>query len=158
MIRMKAALICWCIAFPAYLLTAGGSSVHELVTGAILAVGAALFADLLAGASSLDFDLPKGGFRPSLKTLAGFPRASARTALALWHVAVTGRSRTAAPSVPFDHGARNDPSARTRRAMALLLASLTPDRFVVRLKPEAGGTFVHHIVPADHAVDPSWLT
>jgi hypothetical protein len=156
MIRTKAALICWCIAFPAYLLTAGQLSAHELVTGAVLATGAALFADLLATTSPLRFNLPGGSLRPMLMALAGLPRASARTAVAHWHVAVAGRSSANTAAAAFDHGARDDPSERMRRAVALLLASLSPDRFVIRM--EADGTFLHNIAPADHAADPRWLT
>lgn len=156
--RTKSALICWCVAFPAYLLTAGGASVHELATGGVFAAGAALFADLLARASSINFDLPDGSLRRSLTAIASLPRASARTGGALWRVAVTGRSWTGSPAIPFQFGARDDPPERTRRAVALLLASLTPDRFVVRMEPEPGGTFLHTIVPAHHAPDLRWLT
>jgi hypothetical protein len=58
--------------------------------------------------------------------------------------------------VPFRTGGIDDPAARTRRAIAVLAASLAPDRFVVRAAALEGRVILHDISDNSRP-DSEWL-
>lgn len=57
----------------------------------------------------------------------------------------------------LDNGVAKQSVDRTRRAFAVLLASCTPDRFVVNLDRRSQTALVHVIVPDERELDPLWL-
>ncbi len=48
-------------------------------------------------------------------------------------------------------------SDRTRRALAVLLASLAPDRFIINVDRQSDTVLLHRIVPSEREIDPLWL-
>jgi hypothetical protein len=155
----RSGFICatWATGFAPYLLAAGQASVHEAVTGAFVAVGATVFTCLLSGMSARRFCWSVSAFRPAVAALANLPKGTGRTAVALWRAVTTDGTQARSPAVPFDYGPENGEKARTRRALAVLLATLAPDRFVVTLASGKGQALLHAIVPLDHPVDRRWL-
>jgi hypothetical protein len=72
-------------------------------------------------------------------------------------VAALGGSPGRGPELPFLRGAEDDPEDRTRRASAVLIASLAPDNFVVRAPPHKDRVLMHTILSTDATRDPRWL-
>lgn len=154
---MPAVLIVWCLTFAAYLLFAGTVSVHELATAVVLAGLAAAWAQFIRGCSPLRFAASRQLAMPIVRAGVALFRATARTGKLLVKVAVAGGSPGRLHVTDFHYGRRNDGAQRSRRAAAVLLASLSPDRFVVEVDRKKRVVLVHNLVRRDHEPDPRWL-
>ncbi|MGN6314602.1 MAG: hypothetical protein ACTHMO_12705 [Rhodanobacteraceae bacterium] len=154
---MLAAIVAWCLAFAGYLLFAGKFSVHEFETAAVLAAGAVLWTFLIRRCAPRRFALSRLDALVWLKVIGAAAPATLRVFGALARVAVVGGSPGREGIARFLRGAENDPRDRTRRANAVLAASLAPDSFVVRARPRHEGALLHTILPP-RARDARWLT
>lgn len=154
---MPAVLSVWCLTFAAYLLFAGTVSGHELVTAVVLAGLAAAWARFISGCSPLRFAASRQLAMPILRAVVGLFRATARTGKLLLKVAVAGGSPGRLHVTDFHYGRRNDGVQRSRRAVAVLLASLSPDRFVVEVDRTSRVVLIHDLVRRRHEPDPRWL-
>lgn len=152
------AAIVWCFAFAGYLLFAGTMSSHELATSAVLAAGAVAWAFTILRCSPRRYAMTVAHAIAWLKAIGGVFPALARTLMVLVKTAAIGGSPGRAPELPFLRGADDDPEDRARRAAAVLIASLAPDNFVVRVPLHKDRVLMHTIVRADAARDPRWLT
>jgi multisubunit Na+/H+ antiporter MnhE subunit len=146
----------WLLAFAVYLLFAGTVSFNELVTGLLLAGAASLWAYVIRRVSSVRFAASRDGARHFLRALTTIPLALARTAFVFAKVIAKRGEPGRSHANPFVQGAASA-GERTRRAAAVLCASLTPDRFVVAIHREHDAAFVHDIVGHDRELDHRWL-
>lgn len=157
---MIVALVIWGLSFICYLVVAGTISFNELATAFALASLATLWAVIIRRSSVQRFAWRNDAIVPMLRALADlFPatlRTFARSARSL-AAATAGRSPGHTVGTPFHFGARDDPRERSRRAIAVLFASMTPDRFVVRLEAERDAALVHHVGPPGGEPDARWL-
>jgi hypothetical protein len=152
-----ATLVIWCVAFGSYLLFAGTISFNELITGAGVATLVAAWSYLISECSRRRFGAHREQIAPVLRALAGLGTATLRTAIVLTGVAVRGGSPGRALRSPLRFGLCDDPAARSRRALAVLCASLAPDRFVVHLDHRRREAIMHAITHAKRESDPEWL-
>lgn len=146
-----------CFSFALYILFAGETSASELVTGGVLAVLSTLWVSLIRRASGVLFRFSRGLIGPVLVGVLHIIPAVARTGAVFLRVAMAGRSPGFARLNDFDAGVREHPEDRTRRAVAVLLASLAPDRFVVQVEYRRREVMIHSIVPDPEEADARWL-
>jgi len=150
-------LVIWTLACATYLLFAAAVSIHELVTAVVIASLAAVWARLIRGCSRRRFLVIRQMVMPTLRAMAGFFRTTAQTGKLIFKVGVTGGSPGRLHVTDFHFGSRHDPAQRTRRAAAVLLASVAPDRFVVQVDPKKHAVLIHDLIRRDHEPDPRWL-
>jgi hypothetical protein len=137
------------------LLLSGQFSWSESLTGVGLAALSTIWWLRVATASDYGFARTHGLARTWLKAAASLPMAVVRTGGVLLRGVATGRSPGRAQQADFDYGPVGDPQARTRRAGAILSASLAPDSFVVRIRP--GHRVELHALGEAAPRDPQWL-
>ncbi|HEX4041177.1 MAG TPA: hypothetical protein VHY10_05705 [Xanthobacteraceae bacterium] len=154
---MPAVLAVWCLTFAAYLLFAGTASVDELVTAVVLAGLAAAWAQFIRGCSPRRFAKSRELVAPLWRAIGSLFRATAQTGKLLLKVAAAGGSPGRLHVTNFHYGRRNDPVQRSRRAAAVLLASLAPDRFVVAVDRKSRTVLIHNLIRRDHEPDRRWL-
>lgn len=153
-----ATIVLWAAAFAVYLLFAGTVSLHELVTACVMASLASLWGYALREVSGERFAASLGQIPPMLRTLAGLPVATGRTGAILIAAAATGSIIGRAVRTRIEPGPRYDPAGRSRRALAVLAASLAPPRFVVAFERGRAEAILHAIERVDAPPDPKWLT
>jgi hypothetical protein len=151
-----ASIVIGCVAFGTYLLFAGTISANELATAGVLAVLAAAWAGLIRTCSQARFGADGRHIAPALRALLRLAPGSGQAAAVLLGVIWRGGSPGRAQQSQFQFGAVDHRSARTRRALALLCASLAPDRFIVRLNRKQGLAITHSIVRGRRP-DAEWL-
>jgi hypothetical protein len=152
-----ATFVIWCLAFGAYLLFAGTLSLDELITGAVLATLAAAWARTISACSWQRFAAAREQIMPVVRALGGVFPATLRTFAILLAVVVRGSSPGRAMATRFSFGLAEDPRQRSRRAIAVLCASLAPDRFVVNVERARAEALIHGIEPGGRELDPGWL-
>ena len=152
-----ATIVIWCVAFGSYLIFAGTISVNELITGAVAATLAAAWAYVISDCARRRFGAHREQIVPTLRAIAGLGPATLRTAAVLIGAALHGGSPGRALRGPLRFGVCDDPAARSRRALAVLCASLAPDRFVVHLDHRRSEAVMHAIDGAERQSDPEWL-
>jgi hypothetical protein len=152
-----ATVVIWCVGFGSYLIFAGTVSFDELITGAAVATLATAWAYLISGCARRRFGASREQIVPALRAIAGLAPATLRTAAILTGAALRGGSPGRALRSPLRFGVWDDPAARSRRALAVLCASLAPDRFVVHLDQGRSEAVMHAIGRAEREVNPEWL-
>jgi len=150
-------LLIWCIAFAIYLLFAGTISVTELMAAGVLASLAAAWAHAIRQCSRRPFSVASEQIMPVLRAVAGLFPATLRTCATLLKAVAAGGSPGRALRCRFEFGMAEDPRARTRRAVAVLCASLAPDSFVVTADRAKGEVLIHSIDRSGRHRDPGWL-
>lgn len=152
-------VLLWCTIFAIYLLFAGQISRHEVLTGIVLASLATAWARIVAAASQRHFRFALAFSRPLGRGLGHLISAALVTSGVLARVAVLGdRAGHAEVHRFIGSGTFRPPADRARRAIAVLLASCAPDRFVVNIDHHSGTVLIHAIVPGERELDPQWLT
>lgn len=152
-----ATIVIWCVAFGSYLIFAGTISVNELITSAVVATLAAAWAYLISGCARRRFGAHREQIVPTLRAVAGLGPATLRTAAVLTSTALRSGSPGRALRSPLRFGVCDDPAARSRRALAVLCASMAPDRFVVHLDHRRSEAVMHAIDGVERQSDPEWL-
>jgi hypothetical protein len=152
-----ATIVIWCVAFGSYLLFAGTISFNEVITGALAATLAAAWAYLVSSCSRRRFGAHLEQIAPGFRAAASLGPATLRTSAVLARVAVRGGSPGRAARNALRFGVCDDPAARSRRALAVLGASLAPDRFVIHLDHRRSEAIMHAIDRAERESDPEWL-
>lgn len=147
----------WCFAFGSYLLFAGTISLSELLTGFVAAMLAAFWALLIRASSRHRFEARREQIPPVLRASVGIFPATLRTAAVLGKVAVSGGSPSRSMRSRFRPGPSEDPREQSRRAIAVLCASLAPNRFVVNAERRRGEALLHSIDRSNSELDPEWL-
>ncbi|GJE79785.1 Na+/H+ antiporter subunit E [Methylorubrum thiocyanatum] len=147
----------WLGLFALYLGLAGQAGLHEAVTGAVVAALATAWACRVRRHAQRRFAWPAGALRHGGRTFAGLVPATARTGRVLLRAALTGFHPGHALRRPFRRGPADDPAEAGRRACAVLLASLSPDSFVLRADPGRDEALVHALGASGPASDPRWL-
>ncbi|MGH8189880.1 MAG: hypothetical protein ACREP2_00350 [Rhodanobacteraceae bacterium] len=148
----------WCAACGGYLLYVGEvTNLHELITAAVLATGASVWASGIHRCGRRRFALSLAHTGEWAKAVGALGPAIAKTFLVFARAALFERSQGRLLEIPFDRGAEDSPRDAARRASALLIASLGPDNFVVRAKPEHDCVLMHAILPGNASRDPRWL-
>lgn len=148
----------WCAACGGYLLFAGQArNRHELITAAVLATGAVLWARAIRRCGCPRFSLSPAHAGEWAKAAIALGPAIARTFPIFLRGALSGRSPGRLLEAPFRRGAEGAAADAARRASAELIASLGPDNFVVRAPPKKGRVLVHTILPGNASRDPRWL-
>lgn len=149
-------IVIWCVAFAIYLLFAGTVSRNELITATVLAVLCAVWSYAAREISRERFSASRRQIMPILRAVANVLPATVRTGVILLKAIVSRPTPGRAVQNSFQSGAENDPDDRSRRAIALLCASLAPDRFVV--SAERGvKALLHTVEPQRAELDPEWL-
>lgn len=149
-------VVIWLVAFGTYLLFAGTISADELVTGTVLASLATLWAYVVRQNTHRRFSAAREQIRPVLRAVAGVVPATMRTSAVLLEAVTRGSSPGRTMRCRFRFGFSEDPRARSRRALAVLCASLTPDRFVVIVERARSEALIHTI-GSRREPDPEWL-
>jgi hypothetical protein len=149
-------LVTWCLTYGIYLAFAGDVSVDESVTGLLMATLMTVWALLIRRSSPDRFAASWEVVRHVLRAVADVPSAAAQTGLVLLKTVLAGGSPGRAHRDAFRFGG-SDATDRTRRAIAVLCASLAPDRFVADVKRDDEVALLHSIVRRDHVPDPRWL-
>jgi hypothetical protein len=152
-----ATIVIWCVAFGSYLLFAGTVSFNELVTGAMVATLVTAWAYLISDSARRRFSAHREQIVPTLRALGSLGPASLRTTAVLIGVTLRGGSPGRATRNRLRFGVDDDPAARSRRALAVLGASLAPDRFVVNLDQRRSEAVMHAVASAERESDPEWL-
>lgn len=148
----------WCAACGGYLLFAGVvNSRTELITAAVLASAAWLWAAALRRCARQAFRLAPAHALEWAKAVVAVGPALARTVPVFAHAAVTGRAPGRLAEIPFERGHEAGARDAARRASALLVASLGPDNYVVRMPPKRARVLLHVILPDSDKRDPRWL-
>jgi hypothetical protein len=150
-------IVIWCVAFGSYLIFAGTISFNEVSTGAVVAALAAAWAYLISDRSRQRFGARREQVAPALRAVAGLGPATLHTAAILTRAGLHGGSPGRALRSPLRFGLEDDPGARSRRALAVLCASLAPDCFVVHLDHRRSEAVMHAIDRAERESDPEWL-
>lgn len=169
-------VLIWCAAFASDLLFAGQISWHEIVTGIVLASLATAWMRTIRRASQRPFRFSAELLRPLARALGKLVPATFATGAVLVRVAGLGHRAGDAEVHDFEYGAPDDSDGsiestdllaaegrlrqavdRARRALALLLVSYAPDRFVVNVEAHSGTVLIHVIVPSRREPDPRWL-
>jgi hypothetical protein len=140
-----------------YLLLAGTLSVSEGATAVLVGILAGLWTLAIRHQCQNRFGVPRGLLRASASAvrllLHGTWRATGILLSAAFGAEVRGRPLR----VEFHPGVRSSAPERTRRALALLGASVAPDSYVVRLA-HGREALLHSIgSPGARARDPLWL-
>jgi hypothetical protein len=148
-------ILIWCALLGLYLLFAGEVSRNELACALVLASAGTAWVHLVRAGAPRRFAVVRA-IAPVGKALARLPVATFFSGGALLDAARRGASAGRARRCRFVHGADDDPQERTRRALAVLSASLAPDRFVVTLA--RGDEALLHDLGAGAALpDERWL-
>ncbi len=150
-------IVMWCVAFGSYLLFAGTISFSELLTGVGLATLAVLFAHVVRENSRRRFSAAREQIRPLLRAVGDILPATGRTGAVLAAVVVCGGSPGRSMRSRFRFGLAEDPRQRTRRGLAVLCASLAPNRFVVDVERARGEALTHAVDRSSAEADPEWL-
>jgi hypothetical protein len=149
-------LVTWCLAYGIYLAFAGDLSLDECVTGLAVATSMTVWAMVIRRSSADRFAASWELVRHVLRAVAAVPSAAVRTSLMFFRTIVAGASPGRAYRDPFRFGGDNAID-QSRRAVAILCASLTPDRFVIDLNSDDEVALTHYVVRRDHDPDPRWL-
>lgn len=147
----------WLGLFALYLMLAGTVGLHEAATGFVVAGLLTAWARRTGRHAPRRFVLSRAALPWGGRALARLIPATGRTALTLVRAILGHRHPGHAVRRPFLHGPEDDPRERGRRACALLLASLSPDSFVLRADPGRDEALVHSLGPAGSPPDPRWL-
>lgn len=147
----------WCSASALYLLFAGTVSAHESAVAILLGALATPWAWLIRHRARRNFEAFQAHAGPWLHTLRGLNSATLRTAGVLSRVALAGGSPGRTTRATFLRDREDAPRARSRRASAVLLASMAPDRFVLRERPGRDTVLMHELVAGEALPDPQWL-
>lgn len=151
-------LVIWCSAYVTYLIFAGTLSADELGVAAVLASLSALWAYALRENSRRRFSAAWADIPPVLKALGGLYPAAARTGAVLLRTVARGGSPGRARPRRFRFGPADEARERGRRALAVLCASLAPDRFVVNVERGRSEALLHAVTGrTDRPPDPEWL-
>ena len=153
-------ILIWWLAFGSYLLFAGTASSDELGTAGVLATLAVVWASAIRAVSNERYAASRRQVAPALRAIAALFPATMRTGLVLVAAAVrpgqagsAGRARRSR----FSAGAEDHALDRSRRALAVLFASLAPNRFVVAAEGRRGEVLLHELGPRPAEPDPQWL-
>jgi multisubunit Na+/H+ antiporter MnhE subunit len=149
--------VIWCLAFGVYLVFAGTVSLDEMATAVVVASLAALWAAVIRHASEQVFAFRRDAVAVVLRVLGNLIPATLQTFAQLLAAATFDQSPGRAQVTQFRFGTNDEPGERMRRAIAVLAASLTPDRFVVRIERDRNEALIHRVGRADGAPDPQWL-
>lgn len=150
--------VVWCAACGGYLLFAGVvESRNELITAAVLASGAWVWAAALRRCARRKFKLAPSHATEWAKAAGALAPALARTFPVFVSAALFGRARGRVVEIPFERGREGGAKDAARRASALLIASLGPDNYVVRMPPEEDCVVMHAILRGSAKRDPRWL-
>jgi hypothetical protein len=149
-------VLIWCFTFGIYLGIAGDASVDECAAGMAVALVMTIWALLIRRSSPNRFAASLDLVRHLLRAVGDVPRAAMQTGVVLFRTVVAGGTPGRAHRDPFRFG-HDDASDRSRRAVAVLSASLAPDRFVVSVNRDDEVALMHDIVRRDHDPDPRWL-
>jgi hypothetical protein len=147
----------WFFSFALYLLFAAAISPNELFTAAALATLTACWCHALRRNCSSRFATGLDEVKPAMRTLRAFFPATWRTAKILFKAIATGSPPDRSRRWDFHYGHPSDPKARYRRALSVLLASVTPDRFVIFVDRKSQKALIHALFQAGHPPDPEWL-
>lgn len=153
---MRTPIPVWCLSYAAYMLFAGTETADEFITAGVLASFAALWAFLIRRVSRRRFSLTWIGLQQVARSIGHLPVAVVRTAGVLTSAIVRGTSPGRFYEVQF-RASQGGAAESTRRALAVLCASLAPDSFVVDAEPERNVASIHRIVPGHHSPDQRWL-
>jgi hypothetical protein len=145
-----------CLTFAAYLLFAGTVSVNELITAFLLSSFATVWTAIVRHYSRLRFAPRADAFSHFLRALIRLPAGAGRTGRALMRVAVQGGSPGRSQECRFRYG-HTDARDRTRRALAVIFASLAPDRFVVDIVSDTETALLHDVLRRGRMPDREWL-
>lgn len=148
-------LVTWCVAAGAYLLFAGQVSADELVASIIAGFCAGAWLALLRRRAQVQFELRLAVVPALMRAVAALPGACAKVGVALFRSAITGRGGVIIAQ-GFDTGRQNEAHEVGRRGAAMLLASLAPDGYVVRVDKEAHCLRSHVIVPSPSPLNTKW--
>lgn len=149
--------VIWCLAFSIYLVFAGTVSLNEMATAVVLASLVAAWAGVIRHTSLQVFAFRRDAVAVMLRALGDVIPATLRTLRQLLAAARNGESPAQAYVTQFRFGAKEEPRERMRRAVAVLAASLTPDRFVVRVEKNRNEVLIHRIGRSRREADPQWL-
>lgn len=140
-----------------YLLLAGTLSVPEGATAVLVGILAGAWTLVIRHQCQRRFGVPSGLPRSCARAVRLLVCGTLRGTGILSSVGCGARVRGKPLRVEFHPGVRESPPERTRRALALLGASVAPDSFVVRL--DHGREALLHSVgsPGNRAHDPRWL-
>jgi hypothetical protein len=147
----------WCATVALYLVLAGQLGRAELVTALVLATGVAAWSALIRGCSPTRFAIRADQLPALVRAAAALGTASWRVAGSLLRAAVPGAAcASQAVRRRFHYGRARSPADRSRRAAALLAASLGPESFIVRMPRGRAQVLVHRIAsaPATTALPP----
>lgn len=148
----------WIAACGGYLLFAGVvKSRHELVTGAVLATGAAVWAWAVRRCGHVRFAHSPAHVIEWAKAAVSLGPAIVQTFPIFVKGALLGRPQGRLIEISFRRGAEAGARDVARRASAVLIASLGPDNFVVRAAPKKDCVLMHAILPKNASRDPRWL-
>jgi hypothetical protein len=159
-----------------YLALAGEVSGSELLTGVLVAVLVAGWSAAIRHCSHARFAPTRAHLAHWGRGLAAVPPAALRIGARLLRIALCGAPGGAARagrvlSRGFDFGYPRGAQARARRATALLIGSIGPESYVLRLAavPHARSrraargregqsyALLHSLGPAGQAIDREWL-
>lgn len=149
----------WCAACGGYLLFAGVvQSRNELITAAVLASGAWIWAAALRRCAHQPFEMSPAHALEWVKAAGALGPALVRTFAIFVTAALFGRAPGRVLEIPFERGREGGAKDAARRASALLIASLGPDNYVVRVPPNKDCVLMHAILPESAERDPRWLS
>ncbi len=146
----------WPAAFGSYLVFAGTISGSEIATGIVVAALTTLWAALIRLDSEVQFAFRGDALMRMLKELLRVPIAAIRVGARLL-AAIAGRPPGRPVLQQFRYGAEDDPMERSRRAAAVLGASVAPDKFVLRIDKGRDVVLLHEIGESARTLDLWWL-
>jgi len=149
-------VLTWCLSGAVYLLFAGQVSADEVATAVVLATLATVWSVVIRRCSQVHFGHAPHLTAALLRAMRDLMPAAMRVGLILVRSAGQRASPGRAVRAAFAPGRAGDPAARTRRAVALLAASLAPDRLVIAT--DANEAHLHVLGELSHAPDARWLT
>jgi multisubunit Na+/H+ antiporter MnhE subunit len=149
--------VTWCLSLGTYLLFAGTISLTEFLAGLACATVLTGWARVIRRHSGRHFVAAREQIWPVLAALADLVPATGHTGIVLAKAAIAGGSPGCSRRFRFRFGADDDPSDRTRRAIAILIASLAPNRFVVDAERNRGFALMHAIDGSQGETDAEWL-
>lgn len=142
--RLAVIAALWCLSYGLYLLFAGSVSETECLTAAVVSTMAIFWARLVVRCTRQHFAFTTESAAILLSGLLKLPKRLAESLLPL--AGLSGSSPARAMVERFDIGDKADPRERTRRALAVLAASLAPDSYVIRADLAEGQALLHAIV------------